>query len=464
MSERKYQIAPPDIAGMPPGIPFIVGNEAAERFSFYGMKAILAVFMTKYLVDTSGNLAVMSTEEARAAVAYFVAAAYITPFLGALLADWLFGKYRTIIALSLVYVAGHGVLALMDTPLARTIEQRQILFWGLAIIALGSGGIKPCVSSHVGDQFGERNKSLLEKVFSWFYFSINFGAFFSTLLTPILLAKHGPSVAFGVPGVLMALATLVFWLGRNRYVHIPAGGSRFFSETFSREGVRATLNLLPLFLFISMFWCLFDQTASAWVLQAEHLNRTVFGTEFLTSQIQAVNPILILLLIPLFSYVVYPVMSRAFTVTPLRKIGIGMFITAAAFMISGWIETLIAADRHPHVGWQVLAYAVLTSAEVMVSITGLEFAYTQAPRTMKSFIMALFLSSVALGNLFTGVVNDQLVRWKAQGHQPLEGANYYWFFAGCMLATAVLYVVWSQFYRGQTYIQGAEDRPEADDE
>jgi POT family proton-dependent oligopeptide transporter len=93
----------------------------------------------------------------------------------------------------------------------------------------------------------------------------------------------------------------------------------------------------------------------------------------------------------------------------------------------------------------------------MVSITGLEFAYTQAPRRMKSLVMALFLSSVTLGNLFTGVVNDQLARWKADGYEPLPGAKYYWFFTACMLATAVLYVLWSQFYRGRTYIQGGDE-------
>lgn len=442
---------------MPPGIPYIIGNEAAERFSFYGMKAILAVFMTKHLLDRHGGPAVMTEEQARAAIAYFVAAVYITPFLGAVLSDWLLGKYRTIMSLSLVYCAGHGILALMDTPLSRRMEPREILFWGLATIALGAGGIKPCVSAHVGDQFGRRNQALLEKVFGWFYFSINLGAFLSTLATPLLLEYYGASVAFGVPAVLMALATLIFWRGRHKFVHIPPGGRRFFHETFSREGLQALFNLLPLMLFVAMFWCLFDQTASAWVLQAEHLNRTILGVTLLTSQVQAANPLLILVLIPVFSYAVYPALSKFFEPTPLRKIGIGLFVTVFSFALSAWIEERIQAGETPHVAWQFLAYVVITSAEVMVSITGLEFAYTQAPRTMKSLVMALFLSSVTLGNLFTGLVNDQLARWKADGYEPLPGAKYYWFFTACMLATAVLYVLWSQFYRGRTYIQGGDE-------
>ena len=124
------------------------------------------------------------------------------------------GKYRTILWLSIVYCAGHLVLAMDET--------RNGLFWGLALIAVGSGGIKPCVSAHVGDQFSKSNAQLLERVFGWFYFSINLGAFTSTLLTPFLLESYGPTYAFGVPGVLMAIATLLFWMGRNKFVHIPA--------------------------------------------------------------------------------------------------------------------------------------------------------------------------------------------------------------------------------------------------
>ena len=115
--------------------------------------------------------------------------------------------------------------------------------WGLAIglglIALGAGGIKPCVSAHLGDQFGRTNRGLLSRAFAWFYFAINLGAFVSSLATPWLLETWGSSVAFGVPGVLMLIATLTFWAGRHRFVHIPAGGMRFVREAFSSIGLGA---------------------------------------------------------------------------------------------------------------------------------------------------------------------------------------------------------------------------------
>ncbi len=99
----------------------------------------------------------------------------------------------------------------------------------------------------------------------------------------------------------------------------------------------------------------------------------------------------------------------------------------------------------------------MTAAEVMVSITGLEFSYTQAPRKMKSLVMGVFLLSITLGNLFTAKVNGIIAAQKAAGSSFLEGATYYWFFTAVMAVTAVAFVLWSQFYRGRTYIQGEQD-------
>jgi POT family proton-dependent oligopeptide transporter len=277
------------------------------------------------------------------------------------------------------------------------------------------------------------------------------------LLTPWLLANpsFGPAWAFGVPGILMALATFVFWLGRNKFVHIPPGGKNFFRETFSRDGVRAVANLIPLYLLIFPFFTLFDQTHSSWVDQAKSMDCVVFGHLMLPSQIQAVNPVLILILIPIFSYVIYPFMGKFFEVTPLRKIGVGLFLTASAFAIVAITQHRIDAGETPHIIWQLIAYLVLTASEVLVSITSLEFSYTQAPKKMKSFIMCVYLLvAIALGNFFTAWVNGYIEQQKSLGAKILAGANYYWFFTGLMVATAVVFVVWSQFYRGQTYIQG----------
>ena len=391
---------------MPGGIPYIITNEAAERFSFYGMRTILVIFMTQYLwlMDGPGG-SKMSETQATAYYHDFVAWVYFTPLLGALLADVFLGKYRTIILLSLVYCAGHAALAFMGVM----GSSGWWLFGGLLMITIGSGGIKPCVSAHVGDQFGKGNSHLLTKVYNWFYFSINLGSVVSTLMTPWLLKWYGPHWAFGVPGVLMAIATFLFWKGRHKFIHVPPGGMKFFHELTSREGLIAIGKLIPLYAFIAMFWALFDQTGSSWVFQAQDMDRNFLGINWLESQIQAINPLFILTFIPLFTMVVYPAIDKVFKLTPLRKIGIGLFLAAAAFGVVTLSQTWIDAGQKPSVAWQLLAYVLLTAAEVMVSIVALEFSYTQSPRNMKSMIMAVFLLSVWAGNFLTSGINKAVI-------------------------------------------------------
>src|SRR6185436_5494091 len=193
MAKTQYLTAPLKTDKMPPGVPYIVGNEAAERFSYYGVNGILVIFMTTYLVNAQGKPDLMNETEANGWYHTFVTAVYGLPLLGAFLADAILGKYRTVFWLSIVYCFGHFTLALNDTRIGLLI--------GLSLIALGAGGIKPCVSANVGDQFGARNQHLLTRVFSWFYFAINFGSAFATILIPELLDKRGPDLAFGTPGI-----------------------------------------------------------------------------------------------------------------------------------------------------------------------------------------------------------------------------------------------------------------------
>ncbi|HEB82659.1 MAG TPA: MFS transporter, partial [Gammaproteobacteria bacterium] len=249
----------------------------------------------------------------------------------------------------------------------------------------------------------------------------------------------------------MLIATLVFWSGRYRYAHIPPGGRHFLREVFSPDALGALKRLSVLYLFVAMFWALFDQSASAWVLQAKQMDRVLFGIELLPSQLQAANPLLVMLLIPLFSYLLYPAINRVYALTPLRKIAIGLFVTVIAFAISALIQLKIDAGQTPSILWQLLAYIVLTSAEIMVSITCLEYSYTQAPRKMKSFIMAFFMLSVAVGNLFTSAVNFFIEN--PDGSSKLAGVDYYLFFTLIMLATAILFSLVAGRFREKTHLQ-----------
>jgi proton-dependent oligopeptide transporter, POT family len=398
MAQSTYLTAPLKTDKMPPGVPYIVGNEAAERFSYYGMNGILVFFMTHYMVTALGAPDHMRDAQADAWYHTFVSCVYFLPIVGAFLGDAILGKYRTILFLSIVYCFGHLALAINHTRIG--------LMVGLFLIAMGAGGIKPCVSANVGDQFGASNQHLLARVFSWFYFSINFGSAFSTLLIPWLLDPfqatpaqiaswpswlvhflekiHGPDIAFGTPGILMLIATIIFWFGRKKFVHLPpAGFAAYIREVFSRENLKALANLLILVPFVAIFWSLWQQNFSSWVQQSEHMDRHLFGIDWKPTQIQTVNPIFILIALPLFSYWIYPAIDKIFRLTPLRKIGMGLFVTALAFAIVAWVQVRIDAGQTPHIIWQIVAFAALTAAEVMVSVTHLEFAYTQSPKKLK---------------------------------------------------------------------------------
>ncbi len=417
--------------GHPRGLAYIVGNEAAERFSYYGMKSILVVFMTTYLVTRSGEPNAMSPSDAAFWYHIFGVGNYIFPILGALLADVLWGKYRTIVALSLVYCAGHGVLALDSTRLGLGI--------GLSFIALGAGGIKPCVSAHLGDQYRGQAQGLISSGYSFFYFAINVGALLSTLFIPWVLAGYGPHAAFALPGVLMAVATLVFWMGRHTYSRVaPTPWKTYRQVFFGRDNRIKWRNLTLLYLLLSTFWALFDQIGSSWVLQAEQMERIVSlpilgSVEILSSQLQAINPLLILILTPLFALKVYPWCERRGRFGTPTRLWFGMVLAGVSFLIVGAAQIRINSGESVSLLWQVCAYVVLTIAEVLVSVTALQLAYTQAPRTSASLVTSLYLISVAFGNLWTALYNGGLA--------PILGgpetARYYLFFAALPIIASV---------------------------
>jgi POT family proton-dependent oligopeptide transporter len=461
MAKYKYARTPPNIRTMPPGVPYIIGNEAAERFSYYGMKSILAVFMTHYILSKTGVLDPMHEHEADSYTHYFVSGVYYLPVLGAILADGWLGKYFTIFSLSIVYCFGHLTLAFMDSSWGIAVGERTMLAIGLGLICLGAGGIKPCVSANVGDQFGESNKHLISKMFGWFYFSINAGSFISTILCPWLLSDphYGPRYAFGIPGVAMFIATIFFWAGRKKMVHVPPAGLGYLKETFSKEGLITLGRIALVYIFILFFWALWDMSNGVeWTLQAQKMDLHFLGMNLQAAQVQTANPILILIFIPLVNYLIYPMIDRFFPLTPLRKIGIGLFLTGFSFVVIVYVQSQIDLGLKPTIWWQMLAYVILTMGEAMVSITGLEFSYTQAPNSMKSSVMALWLFAIASGNLFDARFNA----WdgNADGTTKLTDFQFYSFFTVLMFAAATLFVIFACFYKGRTHLQSQDLTPD----
>ena len=454
--------APDPKAPIPGQIRYIIGNEGCERFSFYGMRNILTVFLVS-------SLLAYLPEADRAGAAKdvfhtFVIGVYFFPLLGGWLADRFFGKYNTVFWLSLVYCAGQACLAMF-------VSNRLGFYVGLGLIALGSGGIKPCVAAFVGDQFDQTNKHRAKVVFDAFYWIINFGSLFASFLMPLFLRYLGPAVAFGVPGVLMFISVVILWLGRKRYVMLPPappnphsflrvcrdaissgmrgrilasvaglaaivsfllipkfglviavclalvaviafgglgvwlqlGALRGRHPDAAIDGVRSVLRVLVLFALVTPFWSLFDQKASTWVLQADAMTKPSW---FQSSQMQALNPALVMLLIPFNNLVLYPALRRlGYEVTALRRMTAGIAFAGLSWIVVGLMQVVLDGGNAFSITWQVLPYALLTLGEVLVSATGLEFAYSQAPLAMKGALMAFWNLSVTIGNLWVLVVN-----------------------------------------------------------
>uniref|UniRef100_A0A0P5NN81 Oligopeptide transporter 1 n=1 Tax=Daphnia magna TaxID=35525 RepID=A0A0P5NN81_9CRUS len=351
----------------PKSVFFIVINEFCERFNYYGMRTVLTLYMKQ----------ILNFSEDKATVLYhtFLMLCYFTPIPGAILADTYLGKFKTIAILSCIYAFGSILLAVAAIP--NFLPQTGFSMTGLLIIAIGTGGIKPCVSAFGGDQFVRPQQDRqLEAFFSVFYFSINAGSLISTFITPILREDvncFGDEtcypLAFGVPAILMIVAVIIFIAGKPLYtIKKPEGNimgeffkcighaiSRrfkskgekhdhwldFASDKFDKqliEDVKRVLAVAFVFIPLPVFWALYDQQGSRWTFQATRMNGDLGGFVLKPDQMQIINPLLILLLVPLFEAVIYPCFKKSGLLTPLRRIGCGLVLCGLSFVISGFLE------------------------------------------------------------------------------------------------------------------------------
>ena len=424
---------------LPPQTKFIVGNEACERLSYYGVVAILTGYATTLFGGGEQGGIV-----AKKIVHDWKSLTYLLPLIGAFIADRWWGRYRTILWVSFAYCAGHALMS-------ATEGTKWGLYSGLILLAIGSGGIKPCVSAFVGDQFGPGQEKQLTKAYSLFYWSINFGSFFAFLLLPYIRAKTSYSVAFLIPGIFMMLATAIFFSGRKTFVMKQPTSTLPPVDAATRAADRATLWRIALvFLPVTVFWSLFDQQHTTWVQQGQQMVPVMIGDYAINGEtMQSVNPIFVMAIIPLFITWLYPAVSRmGVRPTLLRRMGAGMVLAALAFLISALLQKRIEGGEKLSVLWQLLPYGVMTAGEVLISATGLEFAFSVAPARLKSTIMSFWLLSVALGNKLASVVTELNSVKNAAGEmvRRTSVSNEMLAYVGLMLVVAAVFaVIASQF-------------------
>ena len=401
-------------ASHPTGFWFFFWGEFAERCSYYGMKAILTLYMADKL--RLGN------DDAATYMAFFVAGCYFLPLVGGFVADRFFGKYWTIVGFSLPYILGHVILG---------VENYWFLCLALSLLAMGSGVIKPNISTLMGltyDQQRPGNDQLRSDGFAMFYASINIGAALSSLTMPWIRTHYGYAIAFLFPAALMTLSFAVFAAGKPYYAkEVIAYKPKTPEERVLQWKVLS--RLLGLFVLVMFFWAVFDQASTTWIFFGQtFMDCRMFGFKVDPDSIQAFNPVFIVIFLPLVQALWHLLAKKGLKVRATDKMILGFLLTATtmALMAGAGYAAGVEPEKRPKlddnhqqivkdgqvvmeywtkdankvtVWWQVLAFLLLTIAEILISVTGLELAYSAAPKSMTGFVTACWLVTVGMAEL-----------------------------------------------------------------
>jgi POT family proton-dependent oligopeptide transporter len=399
----------------------------------------------------------MSDADAGSYSFMFYAGCYLMPLAGGFVADNFLGKYNTIVLFSIPYIVGQVMIGIESTP---------FLFISMALLAMGSGVIKPNISTLMGltyDQQRPGQEELRTTAFSLFYMSINIGAALSQLGIPWIRTNYSYQTAFLFPAGLMAVAFVIFAAGKRFYAkEVIARTQPTPEERALRWQVLGRIG--GLFLLVTFFWAAFDQSAATWIIFGRmYQDTSLFGFHVDVEQVQATNPILIVVLTPLFASLWAILRNRGIAVRATDKIITGFLLTSLCLCImayaaynAGPIETIdgqqmVRPENKVTIWWQVLAFFILTIAEILISITGLELAFVAAPKSMKSFVTSLWLLTVFLAN----VINTQLA-WIYPSMNP---GTYFAMLAGFLVLVAIAFFFIAQRFNRLMREQAIAENP-----
>ncbi|XP_026317909.1 solute carrier family 15 member 1-like [Hyposmocoma kahamanoa] len=347
----------------------IIATEFCERFSFCGLRTILSLYLRN----------VLCLHENVATVVYhiFIMMCYAMPLVGAILADNFIGRYKVILYFSIIYLVGTVLTCCSAIP-PLMLPPTSTSMLGLALIATGTGGIKPCVAAFGGDQFRlPEENDRLQKFFSIFYCTVNLGGFMGMIVTPALrrcAMCFGDdtcyALGFGFPVLLVFISIVVFVAGKQWYrIKKPRDnvtikfvscawyaikklmsrdhgetrrvGEHWLDYSTAKYGeklvsdMKLVFSILYMYLPVPIFWSLFDQQGSRWTFQASRLRSEVFGITLMPDQLQVMNPAMVLLMIPMCPGGAWPLLPD---LPPLQKMFIGGMLAALAFISAGILQ------------------------------------------------------------------------------------------------------------------------------
>ena len=397
--------ARPELFGHPRGLSFLFATEMWERFSYYGMRALLVLYMVKYLLLPAQAGSVVGLAAFRGALeavfgplsiqplasqiyGFYTGLVYLTPIFGGLLADRLLGQRRTVILGATLMAAGHFMMAF-----------EHLFLFALLLLILGSGCFKPNISTQVGSLYPEGDRRR-DRAFSIFYVGINLGAFFSPLVCGTLGEEVGWHYGFAAAGIGMTTG-LIIYLIATPTLPKDAFAARAPAAPLARSDWQAIVALVVLMLPVSLFWATYEQQGNTIVLWAsQYTDRHLWGSlEIPVTWFQAFNPFMIFAFTPFI--VALWRRQGAREPSTVMKMSIGLFLNAASWLI------MLAAARTTGSGqaswlWLFAFFLVITVGELYLSPTSLSLVTKVAPAHLLSLMMGVWLASNFIGDFLAG--------------------------------------------------------------
>jgi POT family proton-dependent oligopeptide transporter len=379
------------ILGHPRGLSTLFFTEMWERFSYYGMRAILVLYMTQALQ--------FADADALSIYGYYTSSVYFLPIFGGWIADRFLGAKRAVLFGGVIIACGHFSLAFSPLP---------FFYTGLVLVAFGTGLLKPNISTMVGDLYSEEDPRR-DSGFSLFYMGINLGAFIAPLVCGYLGQNVNWHYGFAAAGIGMIFGLIQFVFSGTRLENVgelkrkrDLADIAEMAEKLTPEEIKRLIVIGILFFFSVVFFMAFEQSGSSLTLFADRLTRnSIFGFEFPSSWFQIVQPLCLLILAPVFASIWLKMGDRQPS-SP-RKFSYGLLLVGISYVLLVYAATLTASGRVSPL-WLVFLYLIQTVGELCLSPVGLSTTTRLAPARMVGLMMGVWFLSISLGSFLAGKV------------------------------------------------------------
>jgi POT family proton-dependent oligopeptide transporter len=385
----------------PPGLFLLFGVEMWERFSFYGMRA----FLTLFLISSAGGFG-WSKEQASHLYGWYQGLVYLTPLLGGYLADRLLGTHRSLVIGAVIIASGHFCLA---------VPAQWTFFLGLALIILGTGFFKSNISTMVGQLYSENDRRR-DAAFTIFYMGINLGASLGQIVCPKLADAYNWHIGFSAAGFGMVLGLVVYLIFKRRFLgtigDVPAGrasrkerGSGAPKQPLTALEKKGIAAIAVLAFFNIFFWMAFEQAGSSMTFFAEERTRRLFlGVNFLAPYFQSVNSISVILLAPVFAWMWTRLEIRGWAPSTPVRFALGLFLLGAGFVVLVIGARLSDGGGRVSPLWLIVTYVLHTCGELCLSPVGLSMVTKLAPARFASLAMGAWFFSMFISDLLAGFI------------------------------------------------------------